>query len=339
MASRVKGAIYGLAVCDALGGPVEFKARGSFAQVTTMLPNANFGLPAGCFTDDTSMMLFLAHSLLEFDGQSNVVDQVKKYIAWWRDGFMSSVGECFDIGVSTQSALALWETLLDPGGRHDTPLMEEVDRAILKKVSHHFADEKYCGNGSLMRVLSAALIASSVSNAINVARESSAPTHPHLRCVNSCMAYAWLVQHALDGVEKEELALGLSKWINDIPSDLSEAPMDTVLVERIGRYQSLQDWTDTPIESIRSTGYVVDTLEASLWAFFRSISFADAAIKAVNLGDDADTVGAICGGLAGSYYGFEAIPEDWLLKMKKKELLDELVERIIAHKSRTCRKY
>src|ERR1700712_2530816 len=109
-ASRVKGAIYGLAVCDALGGPVEFKSRGSFKQVTAMLPNDNFGLPAGCFTDDTSMALCLAHSLLDCDGNSNTVDQVRKYISWFRDGYMSSVGICFDIGVSTQSTLTLWET-------------------------------------------------------------------------------------------------------------------------------------------------------------------------------------------------------------------------------------
>ncbi|KIW66592.1 hypothetical protein PV04_05910 [Phialophora macrospora] len=334
LSSRIKGAIYGLAVCDALGGPVEFKPRGSFERITTMLPNENFGLAAGCFTDDTSMTLCLAHSLVDCAGHSNMVDQVKKYISWWQNGYMSSTGSCFDIGVSTLSALKIWADLLTLERGDKTSPVEDAHRAILTKITHDFSKEEYCGNGSLMRVLPTALIASSAPNVVELARESSLPTHPHLRCVHACIIYASLVQQALNGASKIELATSLSESINDIPSNASDTPIEAVLAERIGQYQSLQDWEKTRAESIRSTGYVVDTLEAALWAFFTSDSFEEAAIQSVNLGYDSDTVGAICGGLAGTYYGMDAIRDDWLRGLKRKELLDEVVEKIIDHRKK-----
>ncbi|KIW81094.1 hypothetical protein Z517_04117 [Fonsecaea pedrosoi CBS 271.37] len=335
LSSRVKGAIFGLAVCDALGGPVEFKPRGSFDRVTQMLPNDNFRLPPGCFTDDTSMTLCLAHSLLECGGQSNIVHQAEKYISWWRDGYMSSVGRCFDIGVSTRSALEIWDNFLHLMPRDSSPPVEETERAILKKISFSFGKDEYCGNGSLMRVLPAALIAPSEPDAVHLAHESSLPTHPHPRCVHACMIYTALVLQALNGASKTELAVSLAESVREIPSNISDTPVELVLAERLGKYQTLRDWEETPAESIRSTGYVVDTLEASLWAFFNADTFEEAATLSVNLGYDADTVGAICGGLAGTYHGFEAIPDRWLREMKKTDVLDEVAQKIVEHKSRT----
>ncbi|OAP59989.1 hypothetical protein AYL99_04991 [Fonsecaea erecta] len=333
--SRVRGALFGLAVCDALGGPVEFKPRGSFDRLTQMLPNDNFGLPPGCFTDDTSMTLCLAQSLLECGGQSNIVDQVEKYISWWRNGYMSSVGRCFDIGVSTRSALEMWDSFLHLGNRDASPPVEATHRAILKKITFSFGKDEYCGNGSLMRVLPAALVASSEPDAVLLAHESSLPTHPHPRCVHACMIYSALVLQALSGASKTELAVSLAESVREIPSNVSDTPIEPVLAERMGKYRTLEDWEKTTAESIRSTGYVVDTLEASLWAFFNTDTFEEAAILSVNLGYDADTVGAICGGLAGAYHGFEAIPESWLREMKKTDILDEVAQKIVDHRNRT----
>ncbi|EXJ58120.1 hypothetical protein A1O7_05544 [Cladophialophora yegresii CBS 114405] len=334
LSSRIRGAIYGLAVCDALGAPVEFKPRGSFERVTSMLPNDNFGLPAGCFTDDTAMTLCLAHSLLDCGGHSNMIDQVKKYISWWQNGYMSSTGSCFDIGVSTRSALQTWADMLHLQSRGEDSPVQDAHSAMLAKITHEFSKDEYCGNGSLMRVLPAALIASSASNVVELAKESSLPTHPHLRCVHACMIYASLVQQLLNGASKTELAVSLSESINEIPSNISDTPIEAVLSERIGRYRSIQDWEQTTADSIRSTGYVVDTLEAALWAFFNSDTFEQAALQAVNLGYDSDTVGAICGGIAGTYYGFDAIRQDWLRDLKKKELLDEAAQEIIDHRNK-----
>ena len=332
---RVKGAIYGLAVCDAFGSPVEFKSRGSFDLVTTMLPNGNFGLPAGCYTDDTSMMLCLAHSLLNCDGKSNTMDQVEKYISWWRNGYMSSVGRCFDIGMSTAHALGRWEKLLERERSHDVSFTEATQQAMVQEIIPHFDKERCCGNGSLMRVLPAALIASTDSDAISLAYYSSLPTHPHTRCVQACVLYVRLVRQALEGSRKEELACNLHKMTEHMQGNPAPNLGDEELLKRINQYRSLEDWGKTSAKSIRSTGYVVDTFEAALWAFFTTNTFTEAAIRAVNLGDDADTVGAICGGLAGSHYGFDAIPTDWVLLMKKKELLHEVVEAILNHRNKS----
>jgi ADP-ribosyl-[dinitrogen reductase] hydrolase len=321
--TRIKGAIYGLAVCDALGAPVEFKRRRSFQQVTSMLPNDNFNLPAGCFTDDTSMTLCLAHSLLDSDGCYDVVDQVKRYLAWSRDGYMSSTGYCFDIGVSTTLALNFWADMLES----EVQTSAVKSAAILEEIKKHLAKEEYCGNGSLMRALPTALIPSQQSEIIELARQSSLPTHPHPRCVHACIYYATLVHQALQGASKAALARYAYDSIGQNSSAIFGTAVDSVLGDRLGEYKSLEDWLAVPANAIQSTGYVVDTIEAALWAFFTSDTFKDAAIQAVNLGDDADTVGAICGGLAGAYYGFDAIPELWLHEMKKLELVNE-----VAHK-------
>lgn len=333
--SRIKGALYGLAVCDALGGPVEFKARGSFEYVTAMLPNGNFGLPAGCFTDDTSMALCLAHSLLESQGKSDILDQVKKYVSWWQTGYMSSTDKCFDIGNATRNALDTWDDMLSQIQQDDAFPVERTQSYILSYITDDFAKEHCCGNGSLMRVLPTALISPAEPDAVKLAHDSSLPTHPHPRCIQACMIYTTLVHRALKGASKTDLALSINDVINHISADTSTSPIDSVLAERFKPYRSLEDWKTTSVESIRSTGYVVDTLEASLWAFFTCNTFEDAAIRAVNLGDDADTVGAICGGLAGAYHGFEAIPEKWLRKMRKVELLEQTAQQILIQRNAT----
>lgn len=338
--SRVRGAFVGLAVCDALGAPVEFKKRGSFPKVDSMLPNENLDTPAGSFTDDTSLALCLAHSLLDNGGETNIVDQVKKYIAWWQKGYMSSTGTAFDIGASTKDALTDWSKYLEQDYNHLNPESVEAEQAlreIQEKITNSYSKEQCCGNGSLMRVLPVGLIARSEPDVVRLARESSLPTHPHLRCVQACMIYSALVYQTLNGGSKTEMAISLAESINDPnpPNNITDFAIEPVLRDRIGRYEKLQDWESTSSESIRSTGYVVDSLEAALWAFFKTNSFEEGAILAVNLGDDADTVGAIYGGLAGAYYGVEAIPDKWLRDMKKIDLVHEVVERILTHRNQT----
>ncbi|KIX02345.1 uncharacterized protein Z518_08286 [Rhinocladiella mackenziei CBS 650.93] len=335
---RIRGSLYGLAVCDALGGPVEFKKRGSFPRVTSMLPNDNFGIGPGYFTDDTSMALCLAHSLLDNNGHSNIADQVKKYIAWWQQGYMSSTGSCFDIGVSTRSSLTTWSNYMEQEYNHlrpDSVAAEEALLSIKKKITDVFSKEQYCGNGSLMRVLPAALTAQSEQEAVEVARESSIPTHPHLRCVHACMIYVALVYQALNGASKTELAVSLCESVNEPPNNISDTAIESVLKARFQGYRTITDWKSTSSKSIRSTGYVVDSLEASLWAFFKTNSFEEGVLLVVNLGDDADTVGAIYGGIAGAFYGSEAIPERWLEEMQRLDLLNDTVHKILTLREKT----
>jgi len=324
--SRIKGAIYGLATCDALGGPVEFKARGRFPKVTDMQPNDNFGLPPGCFTDDTSMALCLAHALLDHDGQSDTLEQVQNYLLWWQQGYQSSTGNCFDMGMSTQRALETWDSRLG-GTKAGSRARKDAVEFIQKRITDYFSDENFCGNGSLMRVLPVSLVARSKAEAVDLAAASSLPTHPHLRCVHACSLYASLAYQALNGTAKDELATSLAEAI-------SETPLESVLKERLQDYRVRGDWQAKSSDEIDSSGYVVDSIEAALWAFFNTGSFEDGAILAVNLGDDADTVGAIYGGIAGAFYGYDAIPARWLQDMKRKDLLDDVVQKLLVHREK-----
>lgn len=300
-----------------------------------MLPNDNFGIDQGSFTDDTSMALCLAHSLADCRGEANTVDQVRKYLAWWQTGYMSSTGSCFDIGASTRSSLAHWAEHLENDYNHlkpDSPAAVEALCAFERRIHERYSQENLCGNGSLMRVLPAALVARSEPDAVRLAQQSSMPTHPHPRCVHSCMIYAALVYQALNGASKSELAASLHESLMDSPNKTSDSPIEPALRERLGDYRSIVDWQSTASRSIRSTGYVVDSLEASLWAFFSTDGFEEGAIRVVNLGDDADTVGAIYGGLAGAFYGTAAVPERWVREMKRMDLVDDVVRKLLTHR-------
>ncbi len=323
--SRIRGSFFGVAICDALGGPVEFKPRGSFPLVTNLKPNSNFSLPAGCFTDDTSMTLCLAQSLIDRRG-FDAHDQVKKYIAWSQKGYMSSMPElgCFDIGIGTQAVLNAWDAHFQENG-HGKP-GSEMARLVTKEgqrmVDSLFGKESYCGNGSLMRVIPIALgfHAVEIDKAIHYARLSSKVTHPHLRCREACALYTQLVVKALQGSERRTLVDTIA--IANIQDDQ--------LRDRLSQYRTLDSWMQQTPKNIRSTGYVIDTLEAALWAFFTTVTFEKGAIRAVNLGYDADTVGAVYGGLAGAFYGFDAIPTRWMEAMRNKDLLYEVSEGLQA---------
>jgi ADP-ribosyl-[dinitrogen reductase] hydrolase len=320
--SRVQGALFGLAICDALGAPVEFKPRGSFSPVTEIEPNFNFSLPAGCFTDDTSMALCLAQSLIDQKGEFEVQDQVRKYIAWSREGYMSSVPErgCFDIGVGTRLVLMAWRKHFRENGygKPGSVLVRSVTEEGLKVIREAYGDEHYCGNGSLMRVIPIALAfhCAGLERACHLAQESSRVTHPHPRCQEACSIYTRLACKALQGAEKKALAEALA--------DLDV--QDDQLRSRLSRYKDADSWKQQEEGNIRSTGYVLDTLEAALWAFFSTNTFEDGAIRVVNLGDDADTVGAVYGGLAGAHYGLDALPPRWIQAMRNRDLLQSVAE-------------
>lgn len=173
----------------------------------------------------------------------------------------------------------------------------------------------FCGNGSLMRVAPIGLVYfRDMEIALSNAALSSNATHPYPRCAECCQIYTRLIVRALNGASKEELAEEFAR-INFT---------DVKVKQRLDRYSSLTDWENTDEEHIKSSGYVLSTLEAALWAFFTTSTFKSGAVKVVNLGDDADTVGAVYGGLAGSYYGLEEIPADWIASLQKKNVVEEI---------------
>lgn len=349
LASRIRGSFLGLAVCDALGAPAEFQVRGSFPTITSMQSNLNFNLGPGYFTDDTSMALCLAHSFLENGLVSDSVDQARKYLAWYRTGYQSSRGRCFDIGNLTRDALGVWKHAVvvndqycENGPSPHAPKDQAAIQSARATIDKRFNQDRYCGNGSLMRVLPAALLfAQDLPTAAKAAADSSRVTHPHPRCVLSCALYTILVAQSLQelNVTKDSLVGHISDYVSAVKDAIALSTSKSKsasghFLERFESYATLTSFHDKRAIKIRSSGYVLDSLEAALWAFFTTSSFREGAVKVVNLGDDADTVGAIYGGLAGAFYGDDQIPEEWLRDIERLDLVEDVVEKLVTVRSK-----
>ena len=262
---RYRGCLLGLAVGDAIGTTVEFKARGSFVPVTDMTGGGVFHLKPGQWTDDTSMALCLAESLVEkndFDAH----DQMSRYLDWYQNGYLSSTGRCFDIGGTTRQALEKFKATGKPmsGSKHPSS----------------------AGNGSLMRLAPVAMFyAPNLARAQFFAAKSSRTTHAAKECVEACGLFAGMLVLALAGEDKETIL-----FENDVTGISSEK----LLAIARGEYKAKS------AHQIRGNGYVVDALEAALWCFWTTDTFSAAVLAASNLGDDADTTAAICGQVAGA---------------------------------------
>lgn len=289
----------GLAVGDALGTTVEFKDPGSFDPVTDIVGGGPFNLPVGAWTDDTSLALCLAESLTE-RGRFDPVDQLTRYVRWWREGHLSAAGTCFDIGITTSASLSRFERTGEeyPGD----------------------ANPQGAGNGALMRLAPVPLAyANDVALADLHAGRMSRTTHGALQSLDACRYYTGLIIGALHGVPREKLIGGSA-----FRPDGSGALLDPeVLAVAAGSFREKR-----PPE-IRGRGYVIDALEAALWALHTTTDFESGALAAVNLGEDADTTGAIYGQLAGALYGAEAIPAGWLEKLVMRDEIITFADRLL----------
>jgi ADP-ribosylglycohydrolase len=267
----------GMAAGDALGTTLEFSPPGSFTPIEDMVGGGPFGLGPGEWTDDTSMALCLAESLIE-TGRFDPVDQLDRYVRWWRLGHMSSTGECFDIGNQTVEALARFERT-----RSATPASPDPEKA---------------GNGSIMRLAPVPIVyATDIEAAIAHSAESSMTTHPAPRAVDACRYLGALIAGAVTGTPKDALLDSRFWRWGDLHPEIEEIA-----------HGSFKRRNPPEIEG---SGYVVRSLEAALWALFNSDSFRSGALLAVNLGDDADTTGAVYGQIAGAIYGESGIPSEW----------------------------
>jgi len=290
---RYRGCLLGLAVGDALGTTLEFKPPGSFTPITDMIGGGPFNLKPGQWTDDTSMALCLAESLIECRG-FNPQDQMERYVRWWKEGHLGSTGTCFDIGNTTRTALA---TFLKTGNPISGP-----------------SDSYSAGNGSLMRLAPVPMFyAGKPREAIEKSGESSKTTHGAPTAVDACRYFGALIAGALNGEDKETI---LSDHYCPVPGYWQEKPLIAEIAEiAAGSFKHKNP------PQIRGSGYVVQSLEAALWAFFHSNTFEEGCLMAVNLGDDADTTGAIYGQIAGTYYGDNAIPVSWRKKITEIDLI------------------
>ena len=280
---RYRGALLGLAAGDAVGTTLEFKPPGSFEPITGMVGDGPFGLAPGQWTDDTSMALCLAESLIAQQG-FDPADQMKRYVRWWREGHLSSNGVCFDIGATVRSALSHFEATGEPFSGSTDP--------------------QSAGNGSIMRLAPVPLyFANDPEQAIAMSAESSRMTHGTETAVDACRYLGALIVGALQGASRDSL---LSERFTPAPGYWETHPLcQPIDAIAAGSFK------DKEPPGIKGSGYVVESLEAALWAFHNSSTFEEGCLLAVNLGDDADTTGAVYGQLAGAYYGVEAIPEDW----------------------------
>lgn len=296
---RFRGCLVGLAIGDALGTTVEFRRRGSFEPVTDIVGGGPFRLEPGQWTDDTSMALCLAESLVERGG-FDAVDQMGRYVRWWREGYLSSrPGECFDIGGTVAAALARFE-------RDANPFAGSTDPAT-------------AGNGSLMRLASIPMFyADAASAAVRYAADSSRTTHGADEAVSACRFYAGLIVAALGGVSKDQLTSSL--FAPDGVGWDREPLAPKVHAIALGSYKRLER------DEVHASAYVVHTLEAALWAFHRSSTFEEGALLAVNLGEDADTTGAVYGQLAGAFYGYAAIPARWRERLYDRVMIERLAD-------------
>ena len=296
---RGVGALLGLACGDAVGTTVEFSARGTFQPLTDMVGGGPFGLKPGEWTDDTSMALCLADSLLTREA-FDPVDQLERYVRWWREGYLSANGRCFDIGNTVRTAL------------HE---FERTSRPDCGPLSINSA-----GNGSIMRLAPVVLFFYPDREQVDrYAGESSRTTHGAAEAVASCRILAAILHALIDGHSRQQAirSVAAAEWMSPSLREIAA-----------GGYMTKQR------EEIAGTGYCVASLEAALWCFFNSESFEEAVLLAANLGDDADTTAAVCGQLAGAHYGARAIPPSWLSRLAMHDTIIEWAGRLFDASNR-----
>ncbi|WP_051471428.1 ADP-ribosylglycohydrolase family protein [Patulibacter minatonensis] len=343
---RCRGALLGLAVGDAIGTTVEFSMPGSFPPMTDMVGGGPFGLPAGAWTDDTSMALCLADSLLARRAH-DPADVLARYVRWYRHGERSSTGTCFDIGIATRQALERFERTGDP-------------RSGLA-----FPDAG--GNGVLMRLAPLILaFGHSREAAVDATGRESDATHGHVGARDAARVFAALLADALDGggrdgvlgpdapflplaeldAEVAVVAGGSFRAGGDAGSgadgdgnasgrDAGDGGPGSAGSDRVeatgGDDQGARpSGVGAVPPGIAGRGFAPKSLEAALWAVWSTRSFADAVLAAVNLGDDADTTGAIAGQLAGALYGAEAIPDRWRRRVLLGDEIEGLADGLLA---------
>ena len=299
---RARGCLFGLAVRDSLGAAVEFARPGSFEPVVGYRAGGPHRLEPGEWTDDTSMALALADSIAKAGWDLD--DQVRRYVSWWRKGTYSVNGWCFDIGTTTRAALGSFERLADARRSGAT-------------------SEQASGNGSIMRLAPvpiryAGLFPERIEELALRAAESSLTTHASGQCVSACRYLALVLAGLISGVDRAEV---LSSDWQPLEQLRANEPLHAeVEAVAVGSFRKRQP------PAIRGSGYVVASLEAALWAFHDATDFREAVLRAVNLGDDADTTGAVCGQLAGACWGETGIPREWLQGLAQPQMLEAALQ-------------
>jgi ADP-ribosylglycohydrolase len=285
LTEQITSLLLGLAVGDALGVPVEFQPRGSF-HVRDMRGYGTHNQPPGTWSDDTSLTLCLADSL---SSGFNLADITQNFVRWRDEGAFTARGDVFDIGISTAKAINRLKSGIAP------------EKAGCAGVNEN-------GNGSLMRIapLIFHIAGKPEVERFQITKIVSSITHAHAWSVAACFIYLEYLRNIACGMDK-------TAAYTELQSDF-QGGCHYIDSATLGKFDRIlqTDISALPESAIRSGGFVIDTLEASLWCFLTTATYRDAVLKAVNLGNDTDTTAAVTGALAGLYYGADAIPTDWL---------------------------
>ena len=308
---HITGGILGLAIGDALGVPVEFNGRGTLQNrpVVDMREYGSHHQPRGTWSDDSSLAFCLAETLVQgYDLQ----DLANRFVNWYNHSYWTPYGHVFDVGIATSHAIHR----LENGG--------EPTKAGGKDVSSN-------GNGSLMRILPLLFFIKDkpIEERFNIVRDVSSLTHGHIRSIIACFYYLEFAKMLLEGIEKYTVFEKTKELVNTFLKDNHIAEQKEIdvfhrlLINPIGEYE-IRPIYDFKESEIYSSGYVLHTLEASIWCLLKSNSYSETVLKAVNLGDDTDTTGAVAGGLAGILYKEYGIPELWRQQLVKSEEIRDL---------------
>lgn len=306
-----KDLLFGFAIGDALGVPVEFESRDYLSKnpISDMINGGSHNQPLGTFSDDSSLTFCLAEAICTTKEQLNLKDIAKKIVEWSENGYWAVNKEKFDIGISTEN------------------FVHNVLRGmpLLESGGSDFYDN---GNGSLMRIAPLLFYLKDIQN-INErfrwTKKVSSITHGHPISIIACFYYLEFLREIYNCKTGKfeaykNLQIKLPPFLNQL-IETSEflSLFSNLLIDKI--------WQLDP-SKIKSDGFVISTLEASIWAFLTTNSYEESVLKAINLGDDTDTIGAITGGLSGLFYGFDSIPKDWVNKLLMKIEIEDLAKRL-----------
>ena len=307
MISKIRSALFGLAIGDALGVPVEFKSRENLQRhpITGMTGYGSWNQPVGTFSDDSSLAFCLAESLVK--GYS-LDDMAQHFINWKQQGYWGAHHKVFDIGGATRFAI------------------DRLIKGCPPLVSGGMLEEDN-GNGALMRIMPLLFFIKDlpVEERYRKIKEVSAMTHGHFRSVFSCFIYLEFALQLLNNNIMPVAYAHMQEVVSSFAAEKEFNPTETALFGRIltGHIKDEEE------RAIQSGGYVLHTLEASFWCLLNTRNYADAVLKAVNLGGDTDTTACVTGGLAGLLYGYEDIPKGWRTKIARREDIDDLCTRLV----------
>lgn len=315
----------GLVVGDALGCPVQFMSREEIASrdegpVTGMESGGVYEMPEGTWTDDSSMAIATMASIIE-KGEADPGDIMLRFVEWEVKGKYTPFGEAFDQGNTCTSAI--YKFIQNPDIRTCGTTGEHSN-----------------GNGALMRILPVCLyyydkqkrVCTSEDEVVYGIHTISGLTHNHLRSKMCCSIYYFCAKGIIDGARKEEkpsLMALLQEGINNGLKYYGQDIANLTEMAHLGRIFYLDEFKKVPENKIRTSGYVIDSIEEAIWCLINTDSYKECMLKAVNLGDDTDTVAAIAGGLAGLYYGYDAIPEEWLAVIQRREWIEEMCKNVV----------